>query len=235
MAKKSIKNIFLAHLLVATLLAGVYSQVSQNRVVSTVAMPVSKKIIVIDPGHGGYDPGKTLGSNQVEEKTINLQISLKLQALLEQGGAIVLMTRVDDSALANSKYDDLSQRVYLANRSKAHVMISIHQNSYPTSDVKGPQVFYESKSDKGKALAGILQDKLQSNLGIKKKRDAKPNENYYVLKRTVGPAVIVECGFMTNPGERKKLIDDSYQDKIAWSIYMGLIDYFSQEKTADIQ
>lgn len=199
----------------------------RNEAVATFAMPVSKKIIIIDAGHGGWDPGKV--ASDVQEKDINLQISKKLQAYLEQGGSYVIMTRVDDEALGTQKRADLNDRKRIANSSKADMIVSIHQNSFPSGNVSGSQVFYYEESDKSKKLAECIQHELSSFLGQNKKRDAKSNSSYYILKQTTMPAVIVECGFLTNYGERQKLTQDEYQDKVAWGIYKGIIAYYEED------
>ena len=193
---------------------------------SSVSMPLSKKIILIDAGHGGYDPGKVSGSTQ--EKTINLAIAQKLQAYLEQADATAFMTRVDDSDLARTKKSDMRSRKLTADTSSADIFVSIHQNSYPSSSVKGAQVFYFNHSDNSKRLAQCIQNELKSFIDNNNKREVTENSSYYVLKNTSMPAVIVECGFLTNPSEKGMLQDPDYQDKIAWAIYMGIVDYFRE-------
>jgi N-acetylmuramoyl-L-alanine amidase len=197
---------------------------------SSFSMPLSKKIVLIDAGHGGYDPGKVVGKSN--EKDINLEIAKKLQSYLETGDATVVMSRIDDSDLANTKRSDMYSRKLTANTSKADVFVSIHQNSYPSSSVHGAQVFYFNRSDNSKKLAECIQKEIKSFVDYQNKFDAKENSNYYVLKQTSMPAVIVECGFLTNPSEKSKLLDSDYQDRMAWAIYMGLIDYFSQQEKA---
>ena len=191
---------------------------------SNISMPLSKKIILIDAGHGGLDPGKVSGSTQ--EKTINLAIAQKLQSYLEQADATVFMTRVDDSNLANSKKSDMRSRKLTADTSYADIFVSIHQNSYPSSSAQGAQVFYFNRSDNSKHLAQCIQNELKSFINGNNKREVTENSSYYVLKKTTMPAVIVECGFLTNPGEKSKLLDSDYQDRIAWAVYMGIVDYF---------
>lgn len=193
--------------------------------VSAFAMPVAKKIVVIDAGHGGADPGKVSGS--VLEKDINLRIALKLQAYLEEGGATVLVTRIDDSDLADSKSGDMSRRKLTANTSKADIFVSVHQNSYNSASVHGAQVFYFNESDNSKKLAQSIQTQLKDFVDPYNKFLPKANSNYYVLRQTAMPAVIVECGFLSNSGERYKLTQDDYQEKIAWAIYAGIVDYFN--------
>lgn len=194
---------------------------------SAFAMPVSKKIIVIDAGHGGGDPGMVSG--KVLEKDINLSITKKLQTYLEEGGATVLVTRLDDSSLADSKSGDMNRRKLTANTSKADIFVSIHQNSYTSASVRGAQVFYFNESDNSKKLAACIQKQLKDFVDPSNKFQPKPNSNYYVLRQTAMPAVIVECGFLSNGAERKKLTQEEYQEKIAWAVYAGIVDYFNME------
>lgn len=194
--------------------------------IAVAVMPVDKKCIVIDAGHGGFDPGKV--ASGTDEKNINLSIANKLYGFLEQGGAIVKTTRINDDALSNNKREDLKKRAETANTSKADLFVSIHQNSFPKGDVKGAQVFYYKESEKGKELANKIQKRLKEVVDIENDRVSKANESYYVLKQIEIPSVIVECGFLSNHIEREKLLSDEYQEKIAWAIYMGILDYFGE-------
>ena len=193
---------------------------------STISMPLSKKIILIDAGHGGLDPGKVSG--KIEEKNINLEIAMKLQSYLEQADAMVFMTRVDDSGLAGSKKSDMYSRKLTANTSNADIFVSIHQNSFPKSSVQGAQVFYFNSSDNSRRLAECIQKEIKAFVNYNNRFEPKENSNYYVLKQTTMPAVIVECGFLTSPNEMNKLINPDYQDRLAWAIYMGIVDYFRE-------
>lgn len=197
------------------------------------SLPVSGKVIVIDPGHGGWDPGKT-GVYGENEKDINLKIALRTKEYLEQGGATVYMTRETDSALAQTKTEDMKGRTVSAKKGEADIFISIHQNSFPSSSPKGAQVFYYNGSDGGKVLAECIQSRLISFADDKNTRAAKQNSDYYILKKTDIAAVIIECGFLSNPGEEKKLNTESYRDKIAWAVYMGIWDYFENSGNAKI-
>jgi len=195
-------------------------------VVQAHQMPLSHKIIVLDAGHGGWDPGMVAG--KVEEKHINLSIVQKLQTFLEQGGATVIITRIDDSDLAKSKSGDMNARRLIANTSHADIFVSIHQNAYVSSNVKGAQVFFFNESDNSQKLATYVQNRLKEFVDSGNKFKPKANSNYYVLKQTQMPAVLVECGFLTNYNERQRLTNEEYQEKIAWSIYLGIIDYFNE-------
>ena|GEM_PF-229173 len=193
---------------------------------NVAAMPLSRKIIVVDAGHGGRDPGMV--SNKVEEKDINLSIAQKLQVFLEQGGATVIITRLDDKDLSKNKSGDMYVRRSIANSSSADIFVSIHQNSFNSPNVKGAQVFYFNESDNSQKLADFVQTRLVEFADPSNKFKAKANSNYYVLKQTEMPAVLVECGFLTNYNERQKLTSETYQEKLAWGIYLGIVDYFTQ-------
>jgi len=188
------------------------------------AMPLAQRVIVVDAGHGGWDPGMVSG--KVDEKDINLQIAHKLQHLLELGGATVIMTRDDDADLSKTKSGDMSVRRHIANASHADIFVSIHQNAFGSAGVHGAQVFYFNESDNSKKLAEAIQAQIKSFANPANRFNARANSNYFVLKQTEMPAVLVECGFLTNPSEKARLQTDDYQEKMAWSIYLGIVDYF---------
>lgn len=194
----------------------------------TVMMPVNKKIVVLDAGHGGFDPGK-VGINGEDEKDINLKIVDKLQNFLEQGGATVYLTRATDEALANDKNGDMKERKVIANESDADLLISIHQNAYTSTSAKGSQVFYYKNSYEGEKIAIAIKNSLKENVDSNNNREEKANDDYYILRTTEIPAVLVECGFLSNPEEEALLNDDLYQEKLAWGIYLGVMDYFDED------
>ncbi len=189
-------------------------------------------IIVIDPGHGGRDPGK-VGINNALEKDINLKIALKLKSLLEQNDIKIIMTREEDIGLysetdSNKKNADLNARVELIKTSEADMAISIHQNSFGEEYVKGAQVFYHAQSAKGKRLAEIMQAQIIETIADGNHRKIKSNDNYYMLKKTECPFVIVECGYMSNNIEASLLINDEYQEKMAWSIHLAILKFINE-------
>ena len=159
-------------------------------------------VVVIDAGHGGSDPGK-VGNSNILEKDINLSLALKLQKLLEKKNYKVYMTRNGDYNLADSKENekrsDLSNRKQLIFENDPMAVISIHQNSYPSSDVHGAQVFYPQGSEKSKQLADLIQSALIKGLDPNNHREAKANAEYYLFRDNPYPIVIVECGFLSNP------------------------------------
>lgn len=187
--------------------------------------------IVIDPGHGGRDPGK-VGVSGTLEKDINLSIALRLKNLLEQNDINIVMTRTKDEGLysetdSNKKRTDLNNRVDIINSSNAVFAVSIHQNSFTQSNVKGAQAFYHSQSEQGRILAMTLQEQLKETIKDGNHRKAKSNTSYYMLKHTTSPLVIVECGYLSNYTEEKLLMEEDYQEKISWAIHLGIMKYLN--------
>lgn len=186
--------------------------------------------VMIDSGHGGYDPGKISCVEGVLEKDINLAIAAKLKEQLEAQGFTACMTRDKDIALCgedstHKKRDDMAKRIAMINESGADFCISIHQNSFTQENQKGAQVFYYSGSEEGKCLAQHLQKSIKDTLKDGNRREAKDNNNYYLLMHTDCPTVIVECGFLSNVEETKLLMDEAYQQKIAEGIRDGILQY----------
>jgi len=186
--------------------------------------------IVLDPGHGGDDPGM-IGESGISEKVLNLVYAKKLAALLEAEGYKVVLTRTTEDGLydadaSNKKAQDMQRRVAVIEAEDPVLTVSIHQNSYPEdSSVKGPQVFYYEQSAEGEKLATAIQDSLNVELEIERPRVQKGNTTYYILKRSVSTTVIVECGFLTNPEEELLLQEEAYQDQMAQAICDGILDY----------
>jgi N-acetylmuramoyl-L-alanine amidase len=190
-----------------------------------------KPVVVIDAGHGGNDPGK-IGIDGTLEKDINLQIAKRLKKYLEASDVKVVLTREDDKGLyserdSKKKMADMNKRCEIINEANAALTISIHQNSYHQENVFGGQVFYYKRSDKGKELAEILQDRFDYVLGEKNTRLAKPNDSYYLLLHVRTPIVIAECGFLTNWKESALLNSADYQDRLAWTLHMGIMEYLN--------
>ena len=190
------------------------------------------RTVVVDPGHGGKDPGMT-GAGGLEEKGINLEISLKLRDILEKQGFNVVLTRDTDRGLydedaSGKKLQDLQRRTELIRKAEPLLTVSIHQNSYSDPDVKGPQVFYFQGSDEGKSLAEALQKSLNEKLEIADPRSVKGNSSYYLLKKSPAVTVIAECGFLTNPSEAEKLQDEAYQYKVAEALAEGIEAYLAR-------
>ncbi len=192
------------------------------------------KVIVLDAGHGGSDPGK-IGINKALEKDVNLSIVLKLKEELEKKGYQVVLTRDTDEGLYketdnNKKQADMKKRCEIIEESKCILAVSIHQNSFQTEDISGPQVFYFTTSIEGKKVATILQQKLIEWLKPKKERVEKANDTYYLLKKVSCPIVIVECGFLSNQTEAELLVTEEYQQKVAEAIGEGIEEYLKEKK-----
>ncbi|SHI76826.1 N-acetylmuramoyl-L-alanine amidase [Lutispora thermophila DSM 19022] len=198
--------------------------------------PMKNKIIIIDPGHGGIDPG-AIGVTGVLEDEINLQIALKLRKLIEQSGGIALMIREDDSGLYSGgssrirekKNEDLRERRKMVNESSADIFISIHLNFFPQSQYYGAQCFYNEGDEEGKKLAELIQAELIDVIRNNNTRKAKSIDTVYILKNNKMPSVLVECGFISNYEEERLLKDEKYQEKLAWAIFMGIMKYLEGE------
>lgn len=204
-----------------------------NNVVQTVSLPVTNKVIVLDAGHGVPDEGAQ-SSNGTTEAQTNLKIALKVQNLLEQSGCTVILTRSDENAiydidsktLKQKKISDIHNRVKIGNESSADIFVSIHLNKIPQQQYSGWQTFYKQGNDKSQKLATCIQSNLNDAIQKENKRVPLKIDNIYIVKHVEIPTSIVECGFLSNPEEEKQLLEDSYQDRLAWGIYTGIINYF---------
>lgn len=190
-----------------------------------------KPVVVLDAGHGGNDPGKVAVDGSLE-KDINLAITLKLKSYLEQSDVKVVLTRESDKGLykdkdSSKKMADMKTRCSKIAEAEPDIVVSIHQNSYHQEEIFGGQVFYYKNSDKGKKLAESIQRRFDYVLGEQNTRVAKSNDNYYLLLHVKCPIVITECGFLSNWNEASKLNSEEYQDKLAWTIHMGIMEYLN--------
>lgn len=186
-------------------------------------------VILLDPGHGGYDPGK-VSPDGTKEKDINLSIAQKLGRLLADKGYAVYLTRDTDESpsppvYGSKKSADLKARTDMARQVNANLYISIHQNSYSSENVHGAQVFYYSTSSDGKALAECIQAHLISDADPQNTRQAKGNTQYMVLNESPCTAVIVECGFLSNSDECRLLCTEEYQEKLATAICNAVCEW----------
>ena len=173
-------------------------------------------------------------SNGTTEAQINLKIVLKIQNLLEQSGCKVILTRSDENGiydldsktLRQKKISDIRNRVKIGNESSADIFVSIHLNKIPQEQYDGWQTFYKEGSEDGAKLANVIQNNLNKKIDKENNRVPKTIENIYIIKHVEIPTTIVECGFLSNNEEEKKLLNDEYQNKLAWGIFNGIIDYF---------
>lgn len=190
-------------------------------------LPLLGKVIYLDPGHGGVDPGAMY--KDTKEKDINLEISKRLENRLTQLGAIVYLTRYGDYDLAanytiNRKRSDLSRRGNIINKSNCDLFLSIHLNAEETGVWKGAQTFYHTNHPKNKKIAQLIQNQFKKDLNSKRK--AKNKNDLYLQKRITIPGVLIEVGFLSNDNERYLLKQESYQEKVSLSIVNALLKYF---------
>lgn len=166
-------------------------------------------------------------SNGTTEAETNLKIALKVQTLLEQSGATVILTRSDENAIYDydkttlkaKKISDIRNRVKIGNEASADIFVSIHLNKIPQNQYWGWQTFYKENNEQGKKLATCIQSSLNESIQKENTRVPMKIENIYIIKHVEIPTTIVECGFLSNAEEEKQLLDDSYQNKLAWGIY----------------
>ena len=228
-------------LVLTCVLVGIFTfmlQVTKTEVIETVptvTLPVSGKTIVVDAGHGVPDEGAESSEGTTEAET-NLAIALKLQNLLETSGCTVILTRSDENAiydidsktLREKKISDIRNRVKIGNESQADAFVSIHLNKIPQQQYSGWQCFYKDGNEQGRNLAVSIQENLNNAIQKENNRVAHTIDNVYIIKHVEIPITIVECGFLSNPEEEKQLLNDEHQNKLAWGIYNGIINYFYQ-------
>ena len=193
-----------------------------------------KITVVIDPGHGGRDGG-AVGEDGTLEKELNLAVALKLKAVLESADIRVIMTRETDIELASpdsshKKADDLKARLQLARDQQNAIFISIHMNKFPVEKYRGLQVYYSENNPESLTLAQTVQDTVQDSLQNTSDRKVKPaGDSIYLMKNLEIPAILVECGFLSNEAERELLKDEDYQKKLALCLSAALLTYISSE------
>lgn len=210
--------------------AATFFYASQDAI-KTASIPIKNMVVIIDAGHGGRDNG-AIGYSGIEEDNINLKIAVKLRRLIEQAGGVALMIREDDSGLydptkrTGRKLEDLKNRQKFFSESGADVSISIHLNSFPQSQYYGAQTFYKEADDNSRKLAEYIQAEMLVVMDRGNDRKIKPKSDIYIFKGNNIPGALVECGFLSNPEEERLLTQDHYQERLAWSIFSGIIKYF---------
>jgi len=199
-------------------------------------LPSEGRCVIIDAGHG-FPDGGAVGQSGVLEKDINLNVAMNLQSYMESNGTNIILTRSDDNgiydiqgSIKNKKVSDIKNREKIIDESDADIFISIHMNKFPQEQYSGPQVFYSANNPDSELLAKCIQNSMTAALNPQKKREIKKADgSIYLLKNAQIPAVLVECGFLSNSEEEKKLIDEKYQRQLAWSIYCGIVEYFNEK------
>lgn len=206
-----------------------------EKVWRVVPMPLAGKVIVLDPGHGGPDGG-AVGRDKTNEKVITLEVAEKVRDYLEQAGAVVYLTREVDTDLAGDETQGLSERksIDIRNRlqiihdKEADLFISIHLNALPSSQWSGAQTFYDGNEPENKHLAEMIQAEIIRNLA-NTERVPLEIRHMYLLKHAEVPGALVELGFLSNDRELKLLKQNDYQDKMAASMYQGILRYSTEE------
>ena len=202
----------------------------KNTITNSDDILSASPLIIIDAGHGGVDPGAIAG--EIYEKNINLSIALKLKDYCNKFGFETKMLRTEDISLHDEdaktihqkKVSDLKNRVEIANSAENAIYISIHQNTFGESKYFGAQVFY-GINEKSKHLAEFIQTNLKENLQENNNRKIKNGKNLYILKNIKIPAVMVECGFMSNKEDLKNLTDEIYQNNFSEVLFNGILKY----------
>lgn len=214
--------------IVTFLILNLYSSESVNSQITPV--------VVIDAGHGSPDGGAVGTKTKVQEKDLTLAISNHIKTELEKSGIKVIMTRTDDAGIhpdenatiKSKKQADLRERVNIANNSGASLIVSIHMNHFSDPKYSGPQMFYSKNTEGSEQLAKLLRESIIKNIGEHCTREIKPITNeLYLLKNCRIPAVIAECGFLSNPEEEQLLSSPDYQQKIALAIATGILEYLA--------
>lgn len=231
-------NFIFAVAIIIIMLVSILLNISKTA--ETIDAAGDKKIekikILIDPGHGGVDQGAS-GDMKIGEAPINLAISKKLMSFLEGSGFEVEMTRYDDSGLYTElsstirakKNEDLKNRVELINNSNADLVISIHLNSFPQKQYYGAHVFYQKSNEvTTKLAADTIQESMKNILDKSNTRVPQIKKDIKIMDNTTVPVILIECGFLSNNNEERKLISDDYQEKTSWAIYTGILKYWNE-------
>lgn len=203
----------------------------------TPASAVSPRVIVVDAGHGGEDSG-TVGTNGIFEKNLNLEIALQIAKLLGEKGFTVVLTRQNDELLLKSeeekvkglrKISDLKNRVAVAASYKDAIFVSVHMNSFGESKYSGTQVFAKPADEGSRRLAEAIRASVAKDLQPDNKRQVKEGKDIYVLENAPYSAVLIECGFLSNPDECAKLCEKEYQKQLCFAIVCGMMEVIQPE------
>lgn len=204
---------------------------SQNAMaVTNNDLPSSQFVVVIDAGHGGIDPGGLGITTKVKEADLNLKISKKLEKLLCAAGLTVIMTRENENGLygvytKNYKKLDMAKRKEIIEKANPDVVVSVHMNRFTNKSLRGAQAFYDEGNDLGAGLAECVQTEFNNQLEATNR--APSSGDYFMVKCTGTAAIIAECGYLSNESDEKLLMDNSYQDKVAYSIFCGIVRYLA--------
>jgi len=240
LAKHKIIKLCVSLLLILTVIVtstiGIYTQFYGKDITSVYSNTIPyEKIVILDAGHGGEDPG-AVAKNGLLEKDLNLTLTLEIGKIFEEKGYVVVYTRTDDRLLYKEeenvkgirKISDLKNRCKVAERYPDSIFVSIHMNSYGSKKYSGLQVYYSNKNSESQMLADSIQNKVVKDLQTSNNRVPKPGKDMYILENIDNTAVLIECGFMTNDAELKKLSEKEYQKQLSFSIVCGIIEYIEK-------
>ena len=225
---------FLLILTVAVNLSSAYFKGSEEYTNEVIAL-ANNRTVIIDAGHGGEDCG-AIGANGVYEKDLNLSMATALGEEFSKQGYAVIYTRLDDRLLYTKeenihgirKISDLKNRCKIGAETPDALFISIHMNSFSQSKYSGTHVYYSEKNDESYQIAMSVQSKIKNDLQPDNNRVPKPGKDIYLLENLDNPAILIECGFLTNPDECKKLSEKEYQKQLSFSILCGIIEYIDK-------
>lgn len=225
--------IFISCIIISSIFYSSIIKQSNSHFLSVSSTPVSNHIIILDAGHGKPDGGAISTDGNTIESELNLEIALKLQNLLESSGCTVILTRSDQNGIYESnattirsqKISDMKNRALIANNSNAELFVSIHMNKLKQNQYSGWQTFYKNNDITSKNIANNIQSSLNHFMKKENKREIKSISGIYLTKHVKIPLVLIECGFLSNYEETQLLNDTNYQNELAWSIYIGLMDY----------
>lgn len=221
--KKSIITVLLCVLVIGIFCATYFP-------IKASTMPKPVHTIVIDAGHGGKDGGAVGKQTGVTESYLNLQYSLALKRICEQYGYKVVMTRSDMNGLyspfaTNKKRSEMEKRKSVIESAKPDLVVSIHMNSFPSSEARGAQVYFAEGAEAGEQLAQNVQTVLHKTIDHSKAL-AKVGD-FFVLNCHSNPGILVECGFLSNPEEENLLQDEEYMNKFCYNLFCGILLYFN--------
>ncbi len=216
----------------ALLLCMMFNYVDKNKKTSTT--PTQKPVIIIDAGHGGEDGGAS-SEDGLKEKDLNLDVALTLGNMLEANGITVVQTRTEDKMLyteykkGSLKMQDLKNRLQISKQNDNSIFISIHMNKFSEEKYSGLQVFYSQNSENSAVLANKIQSNIKEYLQNDNNRETKrANSNIYLLDNIETPAVLIECGFLSNPDECTKLSNEDYRKELAGVIYSSVVEFLNE-------
>lgn len=226
---KEIMNWMGGLFLIALIALGATGQWAPNKQESTAVFSLtdggSAPLIVIDAGHGGSDGGAVGVDTNIQESGLNLKVAKLVESGLREAGFSVVMTREDDGAIGTTKNADMKKRRDIMRRDGVNAVVSIHMNKFSDRSIRGPMAFYMKGSAQGELLATAVIQNVCLSIG-NPQRPANPGD-YYVIRESIAPAVIIECGFLSNPGDEALLQDAAHQQKLADGIVAGIAAYFN--------